>query len=193
MVEHPRLGGVRILDVNGNPWLCAADVCRILGHTNSRKAVDDHCRKWGVTIGYTGVQTGVKRSGDAAMQQVPLTFISEGNVYRLIARSRLPAAEKFEAWIFDEVLPSIRRTGSYHANARVRFERRDWVRYDLWLGEHGFSVLSSCVGSRKRRYPDDFRLIGDRWYISEALGVHLACANGKDFANGFLPEKNKKS
>ena len=44
-----------------------------------------------------------------------LLFISEGNVYRLIAHSKLPAAEKFEKWVFDEVIPSIRKTGMYAA------------------------------------------------------------------------------
>ena len=44
-----------------------------------------------------------------------MSFISEGDVYRLIAHSKLPSAERFESWIFDEVLPTIHKTGSYIA------------------------------------------------------------------------------
>ena len=51
-----------------------------------------------------------------------LSFISEGDVYRLVAHSRLPSAEKFESWIFDEVLPTIRRTGGYVANEDIFIE-----------------------------------------------------------------------
>ena len=51
-----------------------------------------------------------------------MKFISEGDVYRLVAHSRLPSAAKFESWIFDEVLPTIRRTGGYIANEDMFIE-----------------------------------------------------------------------
>ncbi len=53
----------------------------------------------------------MKRSTPISGKMQEINFISEGDVYRLITHSKLPAAEKFESWVFDEVIPSIRKTG----------------------------------------------------------------------------------
>ena len=92
-----------ILDPKGEFWFCGTDVCHILGYTNSRKALQDHCKQGGVTKRYTPT-----KSADQEM-----TFINEPNLYRLIIKSRKPEAEPFEAWVFEEVLPQIRKTGKY--------------------------------------------------------------------------------
>lgn len=81
---------------------CARDVAAALGYTNPMKAVRDHCR------GERNVHPLQTAGG---MQEA--MFISEGDVYRLIVSSQLPAAVEFEHWLFDEVVPSIRRTGGY--------------------------------------------------------------------------------
>lgn len=109
--NNPEFGEVRTVEENGAVLFCASDVAKALGYTNPSKAINDHCR--GVTKRYMGVQTGVKADGTPATQQVEMLFITEGDIYRLAARSKLPGAEKFESWIFDEVLPSIRKTGGY--------------------------------------------------------------------------------
>ena len=100
---------VRIAVCDGDPWFCAADVCDVLGYTNSRKAIADHCRGGGVTKRDTPTESGVQA----------LTFLSEGNLYRLIIKSRKPEAQRFESWVCDEVLPSIRKTGAYAAPGAV--------------------------------------------------------------------------
>ena len=82
---------------------CARDIAATLGYTNTSKAISDHCR--GVTNRYPIVDS-LGRTQEA-------TFISEGDVYRLIVSSQLPAAVEFEHWLFDEVVPQIRRTGGY--------------------------------------------------------------------------------
>lgn len=84
---------------------CARDIAATLGYTNTSKAISDHCR--GVTNRYPIVDS-LGRTQEA-------TFISEGDVYRLIVSSQLPAAVEFEHWLFDEVLPSIRKHGGYLA------------------------------------------------------------------------------
>lgn len=94
---------IRIIMRDNEPWWCAADVCNVLGYTNGRKAVADHCSSRGVTKCYTLTSSGNQH----------LTYINEPNLYRLVARSHLPRAQAFETWIFEEVLPSIRRTGTY--------------------------------------------------------------------------------
>lgn len=109
--ENRKFGEVRTIEEDGIVLFCGSDVAKALGYTNPRKAVSDHCR--GVTKRYIGVQTGTRADGTPAMQEVEMLFITEGDIYRLAARSKLPGAEEFERWVFDEVIPSIRRTGAY--------------------------------------------------------------------------------
>lgn len=108
--NHEQFGNVRIIEEDGRMLFCGSDVAKALGYTNPRKAVRDH------------TEGGTKRSmvslttnqyGVTTEQIVETTFITEGDVYRLITHSKLPSAERFERWVFDEVLPSIRRTGGY--------------------------------------------------------------------------------
>ena len=99
--ENQEFGKVRALEIDGKPYFCAADVAKALGYSNCNDAVIRHCRAI--------VKCDTPISGK--IQEV--NYIPEGDVYRLIVRSKLPSAEKFEKWVFDEVLPSIRQTGGY--------------------------------------------------------------------------------
>ena len=92
-----------ITDKNQEPWFCANDVCDILGYSNPRDAISKHCKAGGVTKRDTPTKSAVQE----------MTFINEPNLYRLIIKSRKPEAEPFEAWVFEEVLPQIRKTGKY--------------------------------------------------------------------------------
>lgn len=92
-----------IADERGEPMFSAADVCAILGYRNSRDAVAKHCRERGVAKRDTPTESGNQE----------MTFINEGNLYRLIVKSRKPEAVAFEQWVMEEVLPAIRKTGSY--------------------------------------------------------------------------------
>lgn len=98
---------------NGEPEFCASDITNILGYPNGRDAIARHCKSDGVVKRDMGVITGMKQDGTPAYQTVNTTFITEGNLYRLILRSEKPEAEPFEKWVCDEVLPTIRKTGSY--------------------------------------------------------------------------------
>lgn len=108
--KNAEFGSVRTI-VEGNKILfCASDVAKALGYSNPRDAISRHCR--GV-VKRDGVCSTTNQHGITSNQKNEMSFIPEGDVYRLIARSKLPAAEKFESWVFDEVLPSIRRNGAY--------------------------------------------------------------------------------
>lgn len=85
----------------GNRIFFGADVAKALGYSNPRKAILDHCK--GVTKRDTPTSSGIQS----------MSYINEGDLYRLIMKSKLPSAEKFESWVMDEVLPTIRKTGSY--------------------------------------------------------------------------------
>lgn len=109
--NSPEFGSIRTLEQDGKVLFCGTDVATALGYTNPRKAVRDHTR--GGTKCSIGVQTGKKADGTPAVQMVEMLFIPEGDLYRLIAHSKLPSAERFERWVFDEVLPTIRKHGAY--------------------------------------------------------------------------------
>lgn len=97
--KNPEFGSIRVIEENGKYLFCGLDMAKALGYSNSRKALIDHCK--GVT----------KRDTPTAGGTQQLSFIPEGDVYRLIVHSKLPSAERFERWVFDEVLPSIRSMG----------------------------------------------------------------------------------
>lgn len=102
---------MRIIEEDGKVLFCGSDVAKALGYENPRDAIRRHCRC--VAKRDAWVQTGTKSDGTPAMRLNSTNFIPEGDVYRLITHSKLPAAERFEKWVFDEVLPTIRKTGGY--------------------------------------------------------------------------------
>ncbi len=117
-------GKVRILYEDGKPLFCGADACKALGYSNQWDALKRHCRYL------------VKRevpNPQSVSKKVTMNFLPEGDRYRLITHSKLPSAEKFERWVFDEVLPRIRKNGMYGADPeeleRLRRSNavlRDW-------------------------------------------------------------------
>ena len=102
--KNPEFGNVRVIDEDGKYLFCGTDVAAALGYSNPRDAIIRHCR-------YV-----VKRDAphpQSLDRKISMTFIPEGDLYRLIVHSKLPSAERFERWVFDEVLPSIRKHGAY--------------------------------------------------------------------------------
>lgn len=99
--ENTEFGSVRTIEENGKVMFCGSDVAKALGYKEPHKAISRHCKG------------GMKRPTPTNGGLQEMIFISEGDIYRLAAKSELPGADKFESWIFDEVLPSIRRTGGY--------------------------------------------------------------------------------
>lgn len=94
-------GEIRTIEIDGKPYFVGTDVAKALGYSNPRKAILDHCK--GVTKRDTPTSSGIQS----------MSYINEGDLYRLIMKSKLPSAEKFESWVMDEVLPTIRKAGSY--------------------------------------------------------------------------------
>lgn len=100
--SNEEFGTVRSVEIDGKPYFVANDVARALGYASPKDAVLRHCK--GATI-----QRYLTNGGEQEVKMIP-----EGDIYRLIIRSSLPSAEKFETWVFDEVIPSIRKTGGYN-------------------------------------------------------------------------------
>ena len=102
---NPLFGELRTLETaDGKVLICGADAANALGYQNTSKALSDHCKEDGVTFCYIT---------DSLGREQKAKFITEGNLYRLITHSKLPDAERFETWVFDEVLTTIRKHGAY--------------------------------------------------------------------------------
>lgn len=175
---NEEFGNIRTIEENGKVYFCGKDVAKALGYQNTNKALGDHCK--GVTKRDTPTSGGVQS----------MSFITEGDLYRLITHSKLPTAQKFEAWIFDEVLPEIRETGRYIrcATAADRdsayplpiFDAKDYIqaakliahcpkdrlRIVINLLEHGGLDMSDATDSLKLVDTGDISL-----RISEAMRV----------------------
>lgn len=102
--KNDRFGEIRTVEENGTVLFCGSDVAKALGYSNTKDALSRHCKEDGVAF---------HDLIDSMGREQQAKFINEGNVYRLITHSKLPAAEQFEHWVFDEVLPTIRRNGAY--------------------------------------------------------------------------------
>lgn len=101
MFSNSEFGELGVMTVEGREYFPATRCAKILGYKEPEKAIREKCK------GVSKIDTPTA----GGTQQV--NYIPEGDLYRLIVSSKLPAAEKFERWVFDEVLPSIRKTGGY--------------------------------------------------------------------------------
>ena len=106
--NNHEFGEIRTIEEDGRVLFCGSDVAKALRYKNPTKAIADHCKG-----------TVERRTNDSLGRQQNMKFIPEGDVYRLIVNSKLPSAERFERWVFDEVLPSIRKHGMYATTETV--------------------------------------------------------------------------
>lgn len=112
-VFNCELGSVRVIIENGEPYFMASDLCQALEYKNGRDTINrlfEPC----VAKYYAGVETGKKADGTPAIQNKLCTFLTESQMYKLIMRSNAKNAEAFQNWVCNEVLPSIRKQGSYN-------------------------------------------------------------------------------
>ena len=105
--QNSEFGKLGVLTIDGKEFFPATQCAKILGYAKPADAVKKHCK---------GVSK-IKTPTNGGIQQ--LNYIPEGDLYRLIIRSKLPSAEKFERWVFDEVLPELRKAGLYGNNVNL--------------------------------------------------------------------------
>lgn len=125
--ENQEFGAIRTLEENGMPLFCGSDVARALGYIKPQNAVAAHCKG------------ALKRGTPTQSGEQTMLFIPEGDVYRLITHSKLPAAERFEKWVFDEVLPAIRKHGVFATESVLDDP-------DVWI-----AALKELKAERQRR------------------------------------------
>ena len=102
--NNEEFGQVRTLVIDEKPYVLANDVARALGYKRPADAISAHCKG---SVKHRYLTNGGEQEAK---------FIPEGDIYRLIMKSKLPNAEKFESWVMDEVLPTIRKHGAYMTN-----------------------------------------------------------------------------
>ena len=136
-----KFGSIRAIEESGRVLFCGSDVARALGYARPNDAIVDHCR------------CTVKRRiphPQSPDKEIGMAFIPEGDVYRLIARSKLPSAERFERWIFDEVLPTIRESiGLKQHEALLLLSRENQKRGNQKLYEVGLRERSDYCKAAK--------------------------------------------
>lgn len=139
LFTNPRFGEVRVAEINGKTYFVGIDIARALGYSNTRDAINRHCK--GVVI-HDILTNGGTQS---------MSVISEGDIYRLAAKSQLPGAEEFESWIFDEVLPSIRKNGMYATETTV----------EKMISDPDFAIklLTSLKDERSKRVEAENKVI----------------------------------
>ncbi|MCC0669203.1 phage antirepressor KilAC domain-containing protein [Clostridioides sp. ZZV14-6153] len=106
--DNDLFGEVRFIEVDGKPYALATDIAKVLGYKNPHDAISRHCK--GVVKHEFVDITGFEQL---------MNIIPEGDIYRLIIRSKLPSAEKFESWIMDDILPTIRKHGTYLTDTKI--------------------------------------------------------------------------
>lgn len=110
--KSEQFGEIRTAGTVDEPMFCAADICRALGYNNGRDAIARHCDEGDVAKHDTPTTSGVQT----------MTYVNESGLYALIFGSKLSTAKQFKKWVTSEVLPTIRKTGSYNIQQMSRKE-----------------------------------------------------------------------
>lgn len=103
--NSPEFGAIRTIEKDGEPWFVGKDVAAILGYGDTDQALRKHIDD----------EDKLTRRFDGSGQNRQMTIINESGLYSLVLSSKLPTAKKFKRWVTSEVIPSIRKTGSYSA------------------------------------------------------------------------------
>lgn len=136
-VSNSEFGKLDILIEDGKELFPATDCAKMLGYSNPYGALQKHC---------PSLSKREVPHPQNPKKKITVNFIPEGDLYRLIIRSRLPAAQKFEKWLFDEVLPEIRKTGGYRARPAADLPHQ-------WLGRGCIRIdeAARLLGVKKDR------------------------------------------
>lgn len=175
--QNESFGDLEVLEVEGKFLFPATEVAKKLGYKDPYKAISQHTKSKGWAIHPVLSSGGTQNT----------KFIDEGNLYRLITNSKLPQAEQFEEWVFDEVLPQIRRTGKYEEPKspmeimRLQFEALDetnkrvdtmegdveYLKKEVPLSTGEYNYISKQVNKAVYEAVDTFGLSNRREVTSE--------------------------
>lgn len=170
--KNSSFGNLEVLTIEGKQWFPAIKVAEILGYANPRDAINRHTKLRGV-VNHDVI--------DSLGRYQNKKFIDEGNLYRLITKSKLPQAEQFEEWVFDDVLPTLRKTGSYQVKPLTTSEQ-------IQLIAQGNTELDERVTAIEESYPI---MHGQAKHIQQLVARKVAEIVRNKF-NGYYKETSKK-
>lgn len=194
--QNEEFGSIRTIEENGQIWFCGSDVASALGYSNPWDAVKRHCKRDGV-VKREGVSFTQNQYGKVTEQVMKMNFISEPNLYRLVCNSKLKSAERFEKWVFEEVLPMIRKTGSYNNGNVYGLDTRQISLIVAEVVKELVPIITKSVmniddkqvNKRKRRthnrfdsFPAEIRIAAERMYYegnaTNEVIAEFCCNNG---------------
>lgn len=149
LFTNEKFGTIRTIKVEDKILFCASDVTKILGYSNGRDAINKHCRY---------VAKHDIPHPQSSNKTLEVSFITEGDVYRLIAHSKLPSAVQFESWVFDEVLPTIQKHGMYIT---------DNVWSDMMNDPLKFAELLTAYGNERKAKEEALRIAEEKQRVIE--------------------------
>ena len=167
--QSPVFGQIRVTVIDDKPMFVANDVAAMLGYSNRYDAINRHCK--GV-VKHEGVSITTNQYGKSTEQKVEISFIPESDVYRLVMRSKLPEAEKFQDWVCEEILPAIRKTGGYmiakedetpeeimisrenvigmHERIKERLSKFEYQVLELYLKGYDYTQIAEKLGKQPK-------------------------------------------
>ena len=171
--KNEQFGEIRTIEENGNVLFCGSDVAKALGYSNAPDALRRHCRAI------------AKRDTPISGKMQAINFISEGDVYRLIAHSQLPSAEKFEKWVFEEVLPTIRKHGAYMTP--------ETIEKTLLNPDYIIQLATTLKGEMEKRKQLEAKVEKDKPLVqfAEHVGSTSDCLSIRQFAKIVRDESIK--
>ena len=176
MFTNENFGNVRVIQENGKVLFVGSDVAKALGYAIPRKAITTHCKGC----------SKMDLPSNGGKQE--MLVITEGDMYRLIAHSKLPEAQKFESWVFDEVLPSIRKSGTYSLVPDSYTIDDPIERAKAWIGEQEKHRAEVAVLAPKAAFFDDVADSKSAISMSEVAKVLAIPKVGRNKLFGLLRE-----
>ena len=153
--NHNMFGEIRSIGEKDNQvWFVAKDVAKSLCYSNTKDAIGRHCK--GVVKRDLPTNSGVQT----------MSVIPEGDIYRLVMRSKLPTAEKFEAWVVDEVLPSIRKNGGYIINQENETPEMIMAR--------ALQVANNVINEHQQKLLNKQKELDEEKLLTTGLSEHFA-------------------
>lgn len=153
--NNPEFGKIRTVEIDGEPWLVGKDVAEALGYATPSKAIYDHIDaedKRFEMLSAADFQNG---------NLVKTAIINESGLYSLVLSSKLPTAKKFKRWVTSEVLPSIRRSGSYVLSKKeseqikqlqeLQAELQEWKRLETQFNQYTANYRKAYENARANR------------------------------------------
>jgi len=172
---------LRSVEIEGELWFVATDIAKALGYSNTSDAIARHCKPRGI----------VKHDIPTSSGMQSMTLINGPNVYRLIVKSKLETAEKFEAWLFEDVVPSIRKKGFYGKIDRIALPnfieryKDNYHKIDL----NYFSVITEMYVRLYSALEGVGYIIPDKGLHNKKMMPDISVGKGfADFLRGFAPE-----